>query len=500
MNRRLILPLIALMAAPALAQQTPPAPLEDAWWNAGEAALRDRLAITANRNRAKNVILFIGDGMGISTITATRIFDGQSRGASGEENILPFERFPHVALVKTYNSNSQVPDSAGTASAMMTGVKTDIGAINMSDRHKVGACGDWQADRVASLAERLEAEGRATGVVTTTRLTHATPATVYAHSPHRDWEADADLPGAALAEGCKDIAAQLIDFPYGDGLEVAMGGGRYNFLPEDIADPEYSDKHGKRKDGRDLTAEWLKTGNRAAYVTTARELSAIDLAATDRLLGLFEPSHMNYEADRAGDRGGEPSLTAMTSVAIDMLSRDPDGYFLMVEGGRIDHAHHGGNAARALSDGQAFAEAVATALSKVDLSETLILVTADHSHVFTMAGYPARGNPILGVVHSAADEGGPTLAKDGKPYTTLGYWNGPGAIGGERPAPDDETAQALDYRQQAIVPTGSETHGGEDVALFATGASSYLVGGVIEQNVIYHIMAHALGLQATPAE
>lgn len=473
----------------------PALPTDDAWWKAGQATLADRLAVAQNRNRAKNVILFIGDGMGISTITATRIFDGQSRGQSGEENILPFERFSNVALVKTYNANSQVPDSAGTASAIMTGVKTNIGAINMSSRQMVGTCGDWRANIVPSLAERLDALGYATGVVTTTRLTHATPATVYAHSPHRNWESDADLPEGAKAEGCLDIASQLMDVSHGNGLEVAMGGGRSNFLPENVADPEYPDRTGRRKDGRDLTKEWVKSSNRAAYVTSAKDLATLDLAQTDRLLGLFEPSHMKYEADRARDAAGEPSLAAMTSVAIDMLSRNDKGYFLMVEGGRIDHAHHEGNAARALRDGQAFAEAVAAALAKVDLSETLILVTADHSHVFTIAGYPKRGNPILGVVHGAMDDADhPSHARDGKPYTTLGYWNGPGAIAGERPAVDNDEAQKLDYRQQAVVPTGSETHGGEDVALFATGASSWIVGGVLEQNALYHIMAYALGL------
>lgn len=494
---RLPLAFLLVLVAPACAQDGRVPPAADPWWQAGEATITERLAVRPNEGRAKNVILFIGDGMGISTITAMRIFDGQSRGESGEENVLPFEHFAHTALIKTYNSNAQVADSAGTASAMMTGVKTNIGVIDMLAGHTPGTCGNWRAGIAASFAERAELAGRATGVVTTTRLTHATPASVYAHSPDRDWEADADMPPEALAGGCKDIAAQVLDFP-GDGLEVAMGGGRSNFLPRELADPEYPARNGRRADGRNLVAEWQAAHRDGAYVTTAAGLGALDLAATPRLLGLFEPSHMHYEIDRAGDAGGEPSLAGMTAAAIDILSQDPDGFFLMVEGGRIDHAHHDGNAARALSDGQAFAQAVATALDKVDTAETLILVTADHSHTLTISGYPPRGNPVLGLVTEIDDHGAATgkavLAGDGKPFTTLGYANGPGAVTGERAGLDAATATASDFKQQALVPLGSETHGGEDVALFASGPWAHLVGGVLEQNVIYHIMAHAMGL------
>ena len=123
----------------------------------------------------------------------------------------------------------------------------------------------------------------------------------------------------------------------------------------------------------------------------------------------------------------------------------------------------------------------------------MILVTADHSHVFTMAGYPQRGNPILGhvVPPNAANEAGgePTLAADGKPYTTLGYANGPGAVAGERAVPETGIAA----RQQATIPLGSETHAGEDVALYAQGPGAQRVRGVIEQDLIYRIIRAAYG-------
>jgi alkaline phosphatase len=192
----------------------------------------------------------------------------------------------------------------------------------------------------------------------------------------------------------------------------------------------------------------------------------------------------------------EPTLTDMTAQAIARLKADPDGFYLMVEGGRIDHAHHAGQAGFALEEAAEFARAVQYAVDNTDPAETLIMVTADHSHVFTIAGYPKRGNDILGLVvppKGNGEDGGdgesPLMAADGKPYTTLGYANGPGAVKGERSVPETGIAA----RQQSLVPTGAETHGGEDVALFATGPGASRVRGVIEQNVIYSIIRKALG-------
>lgn len=432
--------------------------------------------------KAKNVILFIGDGMGVSTVTAARIYDGQSRGEPGEENMLSFEAFPNVALVKTYNTNQQVPDSAGTATAMNTGVKTRAGAINVGPAAPIGNCAGGLANLLPSAAEKLAAKGKAIGIVSTARLTHATPAAVYAHSPDRDWEADSSVPAAERGKGCTDIAEQLIRFPF----TVALGGGASYFF-------------GKEKGGRrleadaDLPGAW-KTADGGHYVTTR---SAMLEAQNDGMpiLGLFSPSHMNYMLDRTPETQ-EPTLSEMTKAAIGKLSGDPDGYYLMIEGGRIDHGHHEGKAAYALSETQEFARAVQTALDMVNLSDTLVLVTADHSHVMTIAGYPTRGNPILGLVTGNDDRGepanGPVEASDGQSYTTLGYMNGPGAVRQTpRPAPSGDLKAA----QQALIPLPGETHGGEDVALYAAGAGSEWARGVIEQSRIYDIMLQALGLE-----
>ena len=291
----------------------PPAANGAEWREAGRKALLARLALTANQQRARNVILFIGDGMGVSTVTAARIREGQARGEPGEETVLSFERFPHTALIKTYNTNAQVADSAGTASAMMTGTKTNIGVINMAPEHPTGRCQTPGAGAVMPISAQAEATGRAVGVVTTTRLTHATPATVYAHAASRDWEDDTELPEEARQAGCADIAAQLLQFP-GDGLEVAMGGGRRHFLPADTTDPEYPQLSGRRGDGRNLAHEWQRRYDNAAYVTSSEQLAATELVGVDHLLGLFEPSHMQYEADRSSDEGGVPSLAEMTCL------------------------------------------------------------------------------------------------------------------------------------------------------------------------------------------
>jgi alkaline phosphatase len=368
-----------------------------------------------------------------------------------------------------------------------------------------------------------------TGVVSTARITHATPAVNFAHISSRDWEADTNikssLGSAVLPPGCtlvKDIAAQLVDFNTGDGLEVALGGGRSYFMPATASDPEYPTRKGRRSDNRDLTAEWASKPG-AAYVWNKAQFDAVDPRRTSRLLGLFEMSHVKYEADRATDAGGEPSIAEMTRKAIEVLKKNPRGFYLMVEGGRIDHGHHAGNAYRALTDTIAMAEAVKVAQQLTNDEDTLIIVTADHGHTLTIAGYPSRGNPILGKADSGLGLIGISpLATDslGLPYTTLGYMNGPGGWTGNgtrrefNPPTEGYTAEipfadatkkrpdltnvdtaAANYLQEAAIPTlGAETHSGEEVAIYAHGPRAYLFRGTMEQNAIYHVMADALGL------
>ncbi len=481
MTRPAKLALLLASAALPLSACTPAD--RGAMQSAGSAALVAQANAPASA-KAKNVILFIGDGMGISTITAARIYAGQKRGESGEENLLSFETFDNVALVKTYNTNAQVPDSAGTATAIHSGQKTRIGLLGVGPETERGVCASASAHPLPLLGEEVKEKGLALGIVSTARITHATPASVYARAADRNWEADVAIHEDQRGQGCVDIATQLVNAEW----DVALGGGLGAFYG--------SAKGGQRiEPAADLPAQWTaRTGG--SFVRTGAELAA---APADKpVLGLFSPSHMTYMAERLGESASgnaEPTLTDMTAQAIARLSADPDGYYLMVESGRIDHGHHAGRAGYALEETVEFARAIQYAIENTDPAETLILVTADHSHVFTISGYPRRGNDILGLVippeGGGEEVGDVSTASDGKPYTTLGYANGPGAIANmaERPIPET----GLHAHQQAAIPTSSETHGGEDVALYATGPGAQRVRGVIEQNRIYNIIRKALG-------
>ncbi len=494
---------------------------QNAWYTGAQSTIASKLNVD-NSLRAKNVILFVGDGMGISTLTSARIFEGQLNGNPGEEGYLSFETFPHTALVKTYNVDAQTPDSAGTMTAMMSGLKTDVGVIGVDEDIERGNCSTVAGNEVITALELAEIKGLSTGVISTARITHATPAATYSKSADRNWEDISDMPEDAVTEGCVDIADQLVNFESYlegrytgvdvDGIEVAMGGGRRHFLPKDEAynSPDASSSvEGDRTDGRDLTAEWQEKYDNGVYVFDQTGFDAIDPASTERVFGLFNESHMQYEADRGNDIAGEPSLSEMTGKAIDILDNNDQGFFLMVESGRIDHSHHAGSAYGALTDTIEFAKAVKMAYENTDPSDTLILVTADHGHVFTIAGYPKRGNPILGKVVGVGSED-PAMAADGMPYTTLGYTNGRGFrdFGDETNAdatygldPDagrkDLTTvdtESTGYHQEALIPTSSETHSGEDISLHASGPGSQLVQGVVEQNVVFHLINQSLGL------
>ncbi|MEM6639012.1 MAG: alkaline phosphatase [Pseudomonadota bacterium] len=479
--------------APTAVSTDAPPQSTNAWYASGARTISRLTAQRARPARARNVILFIGDGMSLDTITAARIYAGQADGGDGEGHTLVFETLPHTALLKTYTTNMQVPDSAGTATAMLSGVKTRSGYLGVTEFAPVGKC-DPTTD-VESFLERAAESGKATGIVSTARITHATPAATYAHVPQRNYEHDGELPDD-VEHNCIDIARQLVNFRAGDGLSVILGGGRRGFLPTSTADPEYADRFGRRQDGRNLIADWQARHGLGAHVAyTASELAALDPVRIDRVLGLFEPSHMMYEADRVAQNADEPSLADMTGFAIQRLNRDKDGFFLLVEGGRIDHAHHAGNAARALADTVALDDAVNRALELVDLNETLVIVTADHGHVMSMSGYPQRNNPILGKVRQPRflTDDVPSLAKDsdGLPYTTLSYANGPGHRH-DRPDLTDVDTTDVDFRQEATIPLRSETHSGTDVIVYADGPGATLFRGVHEQNVLYHVMRHAV--------
>ncbi len=474
------------------------------WFRDGQTLITERRSVRDDLPVARNVILFVGDGMSFATVAAARILEGQKRGESGESNLLYFENFPHTAFAKTYNTDRQSPDSAGTMTAMVTGVKTFAGALSVDQHARFDDCESAQGRELVTILDIASLAGLATGVVTNTRITHATPAALFARTPNRRWESDAGMPEAARAAGCHDIARQLIEYDIGEGIDVVLGGGRREFLPEDSTDPEYPDARGLRVDGRNLIEEWQERNSGGRYVWNLEQFRDAVEQADFPLLGLFEPSHMQYEHDRANDEAGEPSLTEMTRESIALLAdRGDEGYFLMVEGGRIDHAHHGNNAYRALTETIEFARAVKAAHEMTDPEETLIVVTADHGHAMVFAGYPARGNPIAGLVRRPDAEGNPgelQLDKDGRPMTTLRYFDGPGYRGGERMDYVGVDPTSPDFQQEAAIGLRSATHSGEDVPVYATGPGAEVLFGVIEQNVIFHALLQAHPYLAPLAE
>lgn len=511
LRNSIVLGFASLLLTAAQAANSPGESAER-WYR--EGALRaDQLG--AGKLPAKNIILFVGDGMSLTTVTAARIYEGQLRKQTGEENQLSFEHYPNTAFSKTYNTDSQTPDSAGTMTAMITGAKTRVGFLSISQVPDRKDCIGTQKHTLRSALSIAKAAGLATGIVTTTRITHATPAAGFAHSTERNWESDSDMPEIAIKQGCKDIAQQLVDYASNTGINVVMGGGLNKFLPPSATG--FPNTKGTRQDKRDLLGEWRKRQPRTAFVHSASALSKLDLSKTKQLVGLFHGDHLNYEHDRIVDKEDEPSLAEMTRAAISLLSKNNQGFVLVVEGGRIDHAHHSGNAYRALTDTVAFSDAIRTATEMTSESDTLIMVTADHAHTMSFVGYPQRGNPILGkVIGKSSEDDPPSLVKDllGKPYTTLVYANGPGYAGESslqpagsknfphnpggyfepaigRPDLTNIDTEHPNFMQEALVPANSETHGGDDVGIWARGPGSQAVRGTLEQNVIFHIMTQS---------
>ena len=217
----------------------------------------------------------------------------------------------------------------------------------------------------------------------------------------------------------------------------------------------------------------------------------------------------------------------MTTAAIEYLSKNDEGYYLEIEAGRVDHANHAGNAYRTMTDGLAFAEAVTVADEMTDDEDTLIIVTADHEHAIAFNGYCGRGSPILGLCYEVSSGDDPmhadtlNLGDDGKPYSVIGYLNGVGSVlmsdqgaegaqvdateeegaaqgyYGTRPDVTQEEATDPEYIQQALIPMSSETHSGEDVAVYAKGPQAHLFDGTVEQNYLFHVMHHAVTMEDT---
>ncbi|XP_055371329.1 membrane-bound alkaline phosphatase-like [Condylostylus longicornis] len=461
------------------------------WITKGKKFVEDQRKLKENKNIAKNVIFFIGDGLSLSTIAASRVYQ------YGEENSLSFEHFPYIGLAKTYAIDKIVPDSASTSTSYLCGVKANYGTLGVNGNIKRKDCeatlqeqyyttsiGKWALDKKKSI-----------GLVTTTRVTHASPGGLYAHIAERNWENNEEIEKNCKNyenyKKIKDIAVQLIHGDVGSEMTVVLGGGRREFR-----DKKMNDEIGlenARTDGRDLIAEWKSIGDEnnenRTFVFDRQGLSNVDVEKTDRLLGLFNSGHMKYKMEA---KDYEPSLEEMTETAIKLLQNknDENGYFLFVEGGLIDVAHHSTYAQIAFNETIEFSNAIDKARTMTSESDTLIVVSSDHSHTMSIAGYPDRYNDIFG---TAAESD-----RDDLPFLTINYANGKGAdiyINSENNARHDPTVIIDSKNPKALFPAtalrDSETHGGEDVAVFASGPWAHLFTGVYEQNVLPHLMAYA---------
>ncbi|KAJ6640159.1 Alkaline phosphatase, tissue-nonspecific isozyme, partial [Pseudolycoriella hygida] len=467
---------------------------QEEWFDSALNELKLALSVKPNKRRAKNVILFVGDGMGQSTVTATRIHK------VGEEGLLTWEKFPHSGLLKTYCFDKQVPDSTSTATALFGGVKANFETGGVDSSVPLGNCEASlnSSHRVDSILQWAQNEGMSTGFVTTTRVMHATPAALFAHTADRRWECEAKMPDSEKVKGCKDIARQLIENVPGKNFNVIMGGGRQclvSNVTETVNDP-IDTWSCVSMDGRNLIDDWKRDkaerGLRATVLQNNYDLSKMDPMKTDFVLGIFANGHLNYEHERSNGSTGMPSLKQMTSAAISVLSKNPKGFILVVESGLIDQAHHRGWARKAISETSAMDDAVNCTLGmlKNQLDQSLIIVTADHSHSLSINGYPRKGQNIFGIAQKSRF--------DGIPYTTLTYATG-GVNGYQvevdehgsprRKDPSTQDTTAFDYVQQVAILTDENTHSGSDVTVYATGPMAHLIHKVHEQSYIAHVIS-----------
>ncbi|XP_046488848.1 alkaline phosphatase isoform X1 [Neodiprion pinetum] len=462
------------------------------WYQSANLDLKESLSYAWNTNTAKNVIIFLGDGMSLETIAASRIYN------AGEESYLAWEKFPHIAVTKTYDSDKQVPDSASTATAVFCGVKTNYKVTGVDSNVPLNDCEaslneDYHVDSILAWAQ---AAGKDTGFVTTTRVTHATPSALYAHSASRKWECEANMPASAAK--CKDIARQLVENKPGKDIKVIMGGGRQQLQSNStgLENDEVNTWSCYRQDGRKLIDEWAadKTARNFSNVVVQNneELFSVDTENTDFLMGIFNNAHLSMDWNRDTGPKGQPSLENMTVAAIKILQKAEKGFVLAVEGGLIDYAHHRGHAAQALRETIRFSEAVSATLKLIDTTETLVIVTSDHGHAMTFNSGADRGQDVLGIATNSE--------YDNIPFTVLSYsTGGPNNMAYEvynsttaiRKDPSLENTTDFTYSQQAAIVTDEAQHSGTDTLVYAIGPYAHLLHATHEQNYIAHVAAYA---------
>jgi alkaline phosphatase len=461
--------------------------------------------------KAKNVILFIGDGLSPAHRAAARILskgiaEGKARGK------LAIDDMPHMALVATAGSDSIITDSANSASAYATGHKSAVNAMGVYADRTPDPLDDPRVETIASLVKRLR--GMAVGIVTNTEIEDATPAAMAAHTRRRV-EYDS-----------------IVEQYYAARPEVLLGGGRANFLPK-------SEQGSKRKDDADFLAKFRDAGY--AYATTSKELTGeATKPDTRQLLGLFHLGNMDGALDRKFLNGGtvkrypdQPDLTDEVQAALTVLSKNDAGFFLMVESGMIDKYTHVLDMERAVYDTIMLDNAVALARNwaRARGDDTLIMVLADHNHPIALVGTieddmtTTPNVPMRERVRIYEKAGFPTYpAPNAEGYPDrvdvnrrLALFSAslPDHYETFRPkidqpnnptVPGPQAGTFVANEQYKNVPgalfrlgnlpalANASVHSGEDVILTALGPGSENVHGQLDNTEVFRIIADALGL------
>jgi alkaline phosphatase len=430
----------------------------------------------ASPAKAKNIILLIGDGMGPSQFGAAWLYSNRVLGK--DLKMVEVMNAGRTAYLANDTADSMVTESAAAATQIACGVKVPARAAGMGTDGKTPC---------KTILEITREQGKATGLVTTSGITDATPASFSAHVAHRSDEIG--------------VAEQQLKL----GVDILMGGRKQFFLPEVSA--------GKRKDGRNLMDEARRSGY--AVVGDADELRA---AKGSKILGLFNMGNMAYEIDRA--QTIEPSLAEMAAKSLDVLSRNPKGFFVMIEGGRIDHAAHRNDAAGTIHDTLAFDEAVGVALAFARRNpDTLVIVTADHEtagmaligHSKTSKEYIGMDLDALKKINASFEVIQDKLGKNPTPpqiKALVKEYLGIDITDDEAKTVAADTIRKLDpanysypylhslafvLRPYLRVGWGSQTHTASPLQAFGLGPGSERITGLLHNTQLFGIMKAALG-------
>lgn len=455
--------------------------------------------------QAKNVIFFLGDGMGTPAVTAARILSkGLTEGKY--HGLLEIDQMEYRGLVGTSGVDSIATDSANSMSAYMTGHKSSVNAMGVYEGNDPNPNNHPRVETVAELLKRTR--GKSVGVVTTSEVQDATPAAVFAHTRRRSEYAE-----------IMDQALTPEQMP-----DVWMGGGQAWFLPQ-------SEEGSSRDDDRDVVKEFEQAG--FTHVASRADLdAAMDGGTPEKLLGLFHPGNLNVYIDRQlikqpevlGDWDDQPTLMETTEAALKVLEQNENGFFLMVEAASIDKMEHPLDGPRAAYDTIEFDQAIGVARRWADgRDDTLIVITADHNHSMSIVGTHDRrdadGRAANGVYADAgfptyADEDGDGFPDDPNPDVGLffGWSNHPDHTDDFQHNPvfqqpalvDEDSGEAVDNPERDPAaelqignlphPQTNCVHTVEDVSIFASGPGAARFNAFLDNTEVFHAMMDALGL------